>query len=192
MTRLLVVGCGFPQLSLVRAAVRRGFHVLGCDANPQAVAARLCDAFQRVSTDDVDGIADLVRVAGVDGLTTTGSEVALKATAAVAARLRLPFYADPETVRRCQDKDEMRARYRAAGLRTPPFARCATLEEARGFAARNGFPLVVKPSRGWGQRGVARVESEPELSRAFAEAREHSGSAGLPVAIVEAWIEGRE
>jgi biotin carboxylase len=192
VTRLLIVGCGFPQLSLVRAAKRRGLSVIGADANRRAVAVEHCDEFAEVSTGEVEGLCDLVRRARCDAITTTGSEVSLKATASVAARLGLPFYADPETVRRCQDKDAMRAAYRAAGLAVPGFARCERVEEALAFARDRAFPLVVKPSRGWGQRGVARVEDERELLQAFDEARAHSASAGLPSAIVEEWLDGRE
>ena len=86
----------------------------------------------------------------------------------------------------------MRAGYRAAGLAVPAFSRCEHLEEARAFARERGFPLVVKPSRGWGQRGVARVDDEAELSVAFDEARAHSASAGRALVVVEEWLEGRE
>jgi biotin carboxylase len=192
VTRLVVVGCGFPQLSLVRAARRLGVFVTGADANPRAVAVPHCNEFFEVSTSDVDGLCDVARRAGVGAVTTTGSEVSLKATADIAVRLGLPFYADPETVRRCQDKDAMRAGYRAAGLAVPEFARCEQVDEALAFARARGYPLVVKPSRGWGQRGVARVDDESELPRAFEEARVHSASAGLPSAVVEEWLEGRE
>ena len=192
MKRVLVVGCGFPQLSLVRTARRMGLHVVGADRDPRAVAVKHCDEFFEVSTGDVDGLLDVLRRCGADGVTTTGSEVSLKATATVAARAGLPFYADPETVRRCQDKDAMRAGYAAAGLGVPAFARCATLDEAIAFAEARGFPLVVKPSRGWGQRGVARVESMVELTVAFEEARAHSVNAGLASAVVEEWLDGRE
>lgn len=192
MTRIVIVGCGFPQLSLVRAAKRRNLHVIGADANPRAIAVPLCDEFHEVSTHDVDGLAGLVRRSNAAAITTTGSEVSLKATAFAAEQLGLPFYASPDTVRLCQDKDAMRARYEAAGLRVPAFARCASLEEARAFAAERAFPLVVKPSRGWGQRGVARVDGDAELGRAFDEAKSVSSSAGLPVVVVEEWLEGRE
>ena len=192
MTSVVVVGCGFPQLSLVRAAKRRGLRVIGADFNPRAIAVPLCDEFHEVSTSDVEGLSALVGRVRADAVTTTGSEVSLKATAQVAAQLRLPFYADPETVRRCQDKDAMRSAYAARGLAVPGFARCRTLDEARALAGSIGFPLVVKPARGWGQRGVARVEDDGELARAFEEARAHSASAGLPLVIVEAWIDGRE
>jgi biotin carboxylase len=191
-TRILVVGCGFPQLSLIRAAKKRGWHVIGADANPRAVAVKLCDDFHEASTADIDALASVVRGARVDGVTTTGSEVALRATAELTTRLGQRFYADPATVRRCQDKDAMRAAYAAGGVGVPPFAACESLEQARAFARDAGFPLVVKPSRGWGQRGVARVEDDAELARAFTEARAHSASAGLPLVVVEAWLEGRE
>jgi len=192
VTRVVVVGCGFPQLSLVRAAKRRGLHVIGADMNPRAVAVPLCDEFHEVSTTDVEGLGALLRRVRADALTTTGSEAALRATAEVAARQRFPFYADPDTVRRCQDKDAMRAAYASGGVAVPRFARCASLDEARAFARAHGFPLVVKPSRGWGQRGVARVEDEVELAAAFEEARAFSASAGHAVVIVESWLEGRE
>ncbi|MDP9035124.1 MAG: ATP-grasp domain-containing protein [Myxococcota bacterium] len=192
MTRLLVVGCGFPQLSLVRAAKRRGHSVIGADANRRAIAAVLCDEFHELSTDDTEGLVALVRSSGATAVTTTGSELSLKTTAQLAERVGLPFYANPETVRRCQEKDAMRSGYVAAGLAVPRFAPCTTLGEARAFARVNGFPLVVKPSRGWGQRGVARVQSDVELGVAFEEARAHSAAAGLSVVVVEEWFEGRE
>ena len=192
MKRIVVIGCGFPQLSLVRAARRHDCFVIGVDANPAAVGVPHCNEFVQVSTSDVDGLCDLLRRADATAVTTTGSEVALKATAQVAARLGLPFYADPETVRRCQEKDAMRAGYAGAGVAVPQFARCERLDEALAFARSRGFPLVVKPSRGWGQRGVARVNDESELPRAFDEARAQSASAGLAMVVVEEWLEGRE
>ena len=190
--RVLIVGCGFPQLSLVRAAKRRGLFVVGADANPHAVAVKHCDAFFPVSTSDETSLLKIIVSAQIDAVTTTGSEVSLKSTARVAERAALPFYANSETVRRCQDKDVMRAAYASAGLAVPAFARCEVEREARDFARMAGFPLVVKPARGWGQRGVARVEDESELVQAFDDARALGAGAGLAVVVVEAWIEGRE
>ena len=192
MKRILVVGCGFPQLSLIRLARRLGLHVIGADFNPSAVGVVDCHEFAEVSTTDVDGLCALVSRVRADAITTTGSEASLKATATVAARLRLPFHADEETIRRCQDKDAMRAAYAKGGVAVPPFASCSTVDDARAFAARNGYPLVVKPARGWGQRGVARVDDDVELASAFEAAQAHAASSGLGTVVVEAWLEGRE
>jgi biotin carboxylase len=190
--RVVIVGCGFPQLSLIRVAKSLGVFVIGADFNPQAVGVSRCDDFAEVSTNDVDALCALVKKKNATAITTSGSEVALKATAEVAHRLGLPFHADPETIRRCQEKDAMRAAYEAGGVAVPPFARCTTLRDAHDFAEKHGFPLVVKPSRGWGQRGVARVDDASELASAFDAALAHSKSAGLDVVVIEAWLEGRE
>ncbi len=190
--RLLIVGCGFPQLSLIRTAKRLGVRVLGCDLNPQAIGVADCDEFHAVSTGDADAVEALVRKLAPDGITTSGSEVALRTVALVADRTGLAFHADPETIRRCQDKDTMRAAYEAGGVGVPPFVSCTTLAEAQSFAALHAYPLVVKPARGWGQRGVARVDTDDELAPAFEAAREHAASAGLPTVVVEGWLEGRE
>ena len=192
MKRILIVGCGFPQLSLLRLARRLELHVVGADLNPDAVGVAECHAFVQASTHDVEALCAAVRAHRAEAIATSGSEVALKAAAAVAARLRLPFHASPETIRRCQEKDLMRASYEAGGVAVPPFRACRTIDEARAFAKEQGFPLVVKPARGWGQRGVARVDSNEELPHAFAAAHHHSADAGLPVAVLEAFLEGVE
>jgi hypothetical protein len=58
--RILVVGCGFPQLSLLRTAKRMGLFVVGADVNPRAVGVKHCDEFFEVSAGDVDGLCVLL------------------------------------------------------------------------------------------------------------------------------------
>jgi biotin carboxylase len=192
MKRLLVVGCGFPQLSLIRVARELGVRVIGADMDPRAIGVSHCHEFFPVSTSDAASLVTLVQNERIDAITTTGSELALKTTATVAAETGLPFHADEETVRRCQEKDAMRAAYRAGGVAVPPFAGCSTVDQARAFVAGVGYPIVVKPARGWGQRGVARVDRDDELPSAFQAAYHHATAAGLAIVVVEAWLEGRE
>ncbi len=189
---VLVVGCGFPQLSLIRRARALGFRVVGLDGSTEAPGIADCDDFAHVSTADASAIAEAIRARGLRAIATTGSELALKTAALAAHATGLPFATDPETVRRCQEKDAMRAAYEAGAVAVPPFASCASLAEARAFAAANPYPFVVKPVRGWGQRGVARVDSDAELAEAVPEALAHGANAGLAQIVVERWIEGGE
>ena len=187
--RVVIVGCGFPQLGLLRAARELGVHVIGIDANPLAIGVAVCDEFHEVSTHDVDRIAEVARGTRAGGITTCGSEIALASTVRAAERLGLPFYGDVMTVDRCQAKDEMRAAYRRGGAPIPAFIAATTLAEVQSFARTEGLPVVIKPSRGWGQRGVSKVEKESELTNAFERARTASSTG---IALVEAFIEGRE
>jgi biotin carboxylase len=190
VSALVVVGLGFPQLGLLRAARELGVTVWGLDQNPEAVGAPLADHFLKVSTGDPDAVAAAVAHAGATAITTTGSELALTTTAAVAERLGLPFYADTATIHRCQAKDAMRAAYAAAGLPVPRFVLCSSTEEATAFVARVGLPVVVKPAHGWGQRGVSRVDLHEQLAAAVeaAAAASHGGGG----AVVEEHMAGRE
>ncbi|MHB9005126.1 MAG: ATP-grasp domain-containing protein [Coriobacteriia bacterium] len=187
---VLVVGCGFPQLGLIRAAKRRGYEVTGADLNPGATGVPEVDHFLQASTGDVGAICSAYRESGAQGIATSGSELALTTTAHAAERLDLPFYADTETVYRCQAKDAMRAGYRAAGLEVPFFESCKNVQEARDFVQRVGLPVVVKPAHGWGQRGVSRVDALEYVDQAFEHAAKSSHGGGG--AVLEACVVGHE
>ncbi len=189
---LVIVGCGFPQLSLIRRARALGVEVVGIDMNPAAVGVPYCSSFERISTSDEPAIAAFMKKSGHRAITSTGSEVSVRTVAGVAAQLDLPFYASPEIIRRCQEKDPMRAGYQSAGLDVPEFKSCFDVASARTFVNEVGYPVVMKPARGWGQRGVSRVNSLDEVESAFNDALFHATAAGLPAVVVEAWITGRE
>jgi len=190
--RLLIVACGFPQLGLLRFARGEDLTVVGADANPQAVGVALCDEFVPVSTRDTAGIVRAARERRVDGLTTCGADHALGSTASAAAQLGLPFYADPDTVRVCQHKDLMRAHYQNAGAPSPAHAAIGNLTEAVEFRACMGLPLVVKPARGWGQRGVSVIRHDHEFEPAIRRALEATRAAGHSACVLEQFVEGRE
>jgi len=187
---VFIVGCGFPQLGLIRVARSLGFEVTGADLNPQAIGVPLVDHFVRASTGDADAISDAFKASGARGIATSGSELALTITAAAAHRLGLPFYADPDTVHRCQAKDAMRAGYGEAGLPVPRFAGCAGFDQAAQFVAEVGLPVVIKPAHGWGQRGVSRVDLPHELAPAVHRACSQSHGGGG--CVVEEFLSGHE
>jgi biotin carboxylase len=198
---VIVVGCGFPQLGLLRAFQARRIPTVGLDRSGTAVGVPLATSFLAVSTADVEAVADAVRRTGARGIATSGSELALTTTVKVADKLGLPFYADVATVRRSQVKDEMRRAYETAGLPVPRFLAVETAAAARVFAAEVGYPLVVKPANGWGQRGVSRIERAEELNARVEEAIAVSfggGGAVLeecligPELSVNGWIEQGE
>ncbi|MET0594066.1 MAG: ATP-grasp domain-containing protein [Polyangiaceae bacterium] len=187
--KVLIVGCGFPQLGLLRAAREIDLEVIGLDANPRAIGVSVCNEFACVSTNDVDRIAAVAREKGAQGLTTCGSEVSLASTVRAAEKLGFPFYADVATVDRCQAKDQMRAAYEKGGAPIPGFAVVSSLAEMESFVAAHGLPVVIKPSRGWGQRGVSKIEKASEVESSFERAKSAS-TTGL--AVVEEFIDGRE
>ncbi len=67
----------------------------------------------------------------------------------------------------CRDKPAMKDALRAAGIRCAASLGSADVNEIRAFAAKVGFPLIVKPRDGAGASGAARVDNGAELDRAL-------------------------
>ena len=88
----------------------------------------------------------------------------------------------------CRDKPAMKEVLREAGIACAQSTRAGEPEEAREFARREGYPLIVKPPAGAGASGTWKVRNDDELERVIQEC----GLAdGVEVAIEE-FVEGHE
>src|SRR5512144_1806565 len=88
----------------------------------------------------------------------------------VAARLRERFGLpgmSVDTVRGFRDKQLMKERVAAAGLRVPRAFRVRTVNEAWAAAEEVGYPLVLKPIAGAGSADTHRCDDAVELERAL-------------------------
>jgi formate-dependent phosphoribosylglycinamide formyltransferase (GAR transformylase) len=88
----------------------------------------------------------------------------------------------------CRDKPAMKEALRAAGVPCAQSIGSSEPAEIRDFAARVGYPLIVKPRDAAGASGTARVDSAEDLTRAIAQ---FGVLQGRSVA-VEEFIEGHE
>lgn len=67
-----------------------------------------------------------------------------------------------------RDKQLMKERVRAAGLRVPRSERVRTVRETWAAAERIGFPLILKPIAGAGSADTYKVQSKSELEQVLA------------------------
>ncbi|MDQ3037211.1 MAG: ATP-grasp domain-containing protein [Myxococcota bacterium] len=91
-----------------------------------------------------------------------------------------------ETVRGFRDKQLMKERVAAAGLRVPRSQRIRTASQAREAAERFGYPAIIKPISGAGSADTYRVASSAELETALAK------MGHVIEASVEEYVEGEE
>jgi biotin carboxylase len=99
-----------------------------------------------------------------------------------------------QTVRLAHRKDAMRARLAEAGLDDTPAEVVADLDALRDFAARHGYPVVVKPVGGLASFGVSVVREAHELEPAYeraATASDHGWIRRLGV-LAEGYLQGPE
>ncbi|MDP2314750.1 MAG: ATP-grasp domain-containing protein [Pseudomonadota bacterium] len=91
-----------------------------------------------------------------------------------------------DTARAFRDKELMKQRVEAAGLRVPHHTRASTREEVWAAAERFGFPLILKPIAGAGSADTFRVNDRAELELALAR------TAHVPEVSVEEFVDGEE
>jgi len=85
-----------------------------------------------------------------------------------------------------RDKQIMKERVVAAGLRVPRSARARTVADAREAAEAIGFPLVIKPIAGAGSADTYRADDAAAFEALLPRLR------AVPEAIVEEFVEGEE
>lgn len=185
----------YNQREFVRALHAAGASVTGIGERPASmldheVRSWLSDYLQVRSVVHEPSLLEAVRtVQGrvwVDRLEAT-VEAHIMPAAVVREACGIPG-TSRETAFLCRDKPAMKEVLRRAGIPCAQSTRASSPQDARDFASRVGFPLIVKPPAGAGASGTWRVRDAHDLERVVAE----SGLAdGQPVA-VEEFVEGHE
>lgn len=134
--------------------------------------------------DVMNRVSDWLRGKSIDRVLTNWEPLVM-----LAARLRerweMPGMS-VDTARAFRDKELMKERLRAAGLRVPKSARVRTADEARAAAEAIGYPVVLKPIAGAGCADTYAIPSRAELEAVLPRL------GGLSEASCEEYIEGEE
>jgi len=76
----------------------------------------------------------------------------------------------PHVIKRIRDKMEFFQELKRLGVHHPETAMTENFEEARKKAKDIGYPVLVKPSKGFGGVGIRKVQDPKELKQAFQHA----------------------
>jgi len=180
-----------PEMrQFTRGLAEVGAEVLGVgDGHPDAELRRyLTDYLQVPSIMDEDDVIARVH-AWLRGRTVDRVLANWEPLVIVAARLRERFGLpgmSVDTVRGFRDKQLMKERVAAAGLRVPRAERVRTVAEAWAAFERTGFPAILKPISGAGSADTYKLESARDLERVLPHMR-HVGEASC-----EEFIDGEE
>jgi phosphoribosylaminoimidazole carboxylase (NCAIR synthetase) len=192
---VVFLACGYPpeMKQYTRGLAEVGASVYGVGDSP---LEQLAPSFKQYLTDylqvprllDEDDVVARVetwmRGKQVDRIEANW-EVMVLTAARLRERLGIPGMS-LDTVRGFRDKQLMKERVAAAGLRVPRSARVRSGQEAREAAARLGYPLVLKPISGAGSADTYEVGSAQELEQVLAKTQ-HVREASL-----EEFIDGEE
>ncbi|MFW6280354.1 MAG: ATP-grasp domain-containing protein [Halanaerobium sp.] len=166
--RLLILGGGSGQLSLIKKAKKMGYEVVVSDYYPDAPGKKIADFSSESSTFDFEANLKTASKYNVDGVLTAGTDQPVYTAARVVERLNLNQYISVRTAEAVTNKRVMKNKFSAAEIPTVKFkilAQDFAAEKLKDFKR----PFVVKPLDSQGQRGVFKLNSITEIREKFNE-----------------------
>jgi len=162
---------------LALAGIRMGLHIRFLSPEPSSSMDGLGEA---IVGDWLDPAVLRKFAAGCDVITVESEWAPLERLIDLAPPKTL--WPSPETLHLVRDKGLQKRTLTAAGLPTPAFACCATVDDALAAARSFGFPMLLKRYRGsYDGYGNATIRSEDDLRAAWPRLAEWDGL------LVEAW-----
>jgi biotin carboxylase len=185
--KLLVIGAGVLQMPAIRQALKMGLTVLASDMDPVAPGVSYAHGHDIVSTLDAAGNVEYAKREGVNGVLTLATDMPLVTVAAVAHALDL-CAVSPAVAERATNKYKMKQAFAKNGVPCPKFEITATVAQAERAAQEIGYPVVTKPLKGSGSRGVHLLRTASDIAPAFAEAQQ---VAKRQQVVIEEYAQGR-
>lgn len=181
MKKILILGDGFLQTTVIKAAKRLGCYVIGCDMKTGNPGEALLDEFYPISTTDTEKVLGLARRLEIDGILTYASDVSAMTVAYVAEKLGLPGN-PPMTVNIMSHKELFHPFLKKHGFKVPTAVSINGLKELYDFFDSAGGNIMVKPNASSGSKGVTHLTQREMLEEAYNEAKKYSKDGDVIIA----------
>lgn len=188
MSTIMIMGAGIYQVPLIKKAQQLGHTALVVSYPGPYPGLSLADEALLIDTTDKDAVLDAARARAIDGIVTTGTDVAVRSLGHVCDALGLPGVS-AEAARMLTDKAEMKRAFAAGSAPTSAFEVVSTYKEACSAAASLGYPVMIKACDVSGSRGITKVENAEGIRAAYDAARAATHTDHL---LVERFVPGCE
>lgn len=161
---LLELGTNICSVEIVQYARSEGAYVIVADYLPanSSEAKKVANEYVQISTADIDGLCELVKQRGIQGVFCGVSEFNLLSVLEIANRMGLPCYFTSEQWKSLQNKSDFKRNCADNRISIP--------ESYTRDSANIQYPVIVKPSEGSASRGVVICENLDELKLAIQQA----------------------
>lgn len=188
MKKLIILGAGIYQAPLIRQAKELGLFVIVVSSPGDYPGFALADRVYETDTRDQEGVLEIAQSEKIDGICTSGTDVAVRTIGYVCQKMGLHGLSY-EAACQVTDKALMKDAFYQKKVSTPRHIRASSMEKAQQAAKRLGYPLLVKAVDSSGSRGIVIVERESRLKEAFSRALQASRK---DYVLVEEYIQAEE
>lgn len=188
MKKLMILGAGIYQVPLIRKAREMGLCTIVVSIPGNYPGFALADQVCHLDTRDREGILKAAREAGISGICTAGTDVAVAAVGYVCDHLGLAGIS-AHAAETATDKWKMKEAFQKGQVSTAAFRQVFSLKEALEAASELGYPVCLKAVDKSGSRGIQKVSSEKEMEAAWPASRRVTDKDYL---LVEEYIDAHE
>src|SRR5690554_3224857 len=158
----IVLGGTFPHISLLENLKKRGYKTVLVDYAQQPIAKAFADEHILESSLDKEKVLEVAENLNAKLVITTCSDQANVTACYVAEKLGLPSPYSYQTALNVTDKEIMKRKLVENDIPTAAFITVG--DDWREYDITSlRFPLIVKPSDGYGSKGVRVANDEIEL-----------------------------
>lgn len=188
MKKLMILGAGTYQVPLIQTAKKMGLYTVVVSIPGEYQGFQIADRCYELDTRDKEGILAVAQKERIDGICTSGTDVAVATIGYVCRQMGLSGIS-MEAAEIVTDKAKMKEAFLRGGVSAAEGIRAYSVQEAKAAAKRLGYPVVVKRVDSSGSRGITVVKKPDEIDQAFSYAREKSLS---DYVLVEEFLKGVE
>jgi len=189
MKKILILGAGIYQVPLIRTAKKLGLYTIVASIPGNYPGFELADKVYYENTTDYRKIIAIARREKIDGIITTGTDVAVITIGRACDTLGLTGLS-AHSAEIATDKLKMKTCYEKYGVRTARFRRISFDDADYAKQLQElSLPLMFKSVDSSGSRGIVKVTDSASFDSARNTVLENTRSDYF---IVEEYIEGEE
>lgn len=188
MKKLMILGAGIYQVPLIKKAKEMNLSVIVVSVDGNYPGFTFADKVYYEDTTNIEEVLKIARDEKIDGICTTGTDVALPTIGKVVDELGLKG-ADFTSANLSSNKLLMKEKFMDFGVKTARFIMAKTLDEANDIYQKLDKPVIFKAVDSSGSRGIVRVDHTSQIKDAYQEVKTVTK---LDYFIIEEFIEGTE
>jgi biotin carboxylase len=188
MKKVMILGAGISQVPLIQTARNMGLYTVVVSRQGAYPGFELADRYYYIDTTNLEMILDAARLEGIDGICTTGTDVAVRAVGHTADALGLPGVS-LEAALLCSNKLQMKKKFVEHGIRTAGYVTVWNKQEAVEAFLRLEAPVIFKAVDSGASKGIVIVDRPEDIEEAYNKV---ASVTRQPYFIVEEYITGVE
>ena len=188
MKTVMILGAGFGQIPFIRICKSKGYRVIVVSPRGNYPGFDIADEFVYADTTDKEYILSIAKKKKIDAVLTDQTDVAVPTVAYIAEKTNLRGIGYEKALI-FSDKYEMRVAAQKCGIHVPKYYKADSEEKAVEIINGMTLPVIIKPTRNSGSRGVRKISNGSMVRNAVKDAFNESRAKEV---IIEEFIRGKE